>query len=250
MNHEEHDKRAEETITRIVAEYGWYVALFEANAATPAFGYTIGLWQTFGHPEIISFGLSEDALHTILNNAGDLVRQGQKIELQKDNWAIFNKSPAQFQPVHKSNVPDYFGYGMWYNQYREFPAIQLFWTDTGFKYPWEESFDPELALVQPLLYRELDFKFFAARDTAAFAARQIFREDKPILLVERDEEGDWQFLTGEPVAQEDTMIVALEQVVKRDPTVNQLFDMNIGEMATREHVGGKWKRKPITVQEQ
>jgi hypothetical protein len=55
---EEHDKQAEEEITRIVKEYGWYVALFEANTATPAFAYTVGLWKNLRHPEIISFGLS------------------------------------------------------------------------------------------------------------------------------------------------------------------------------------------------
>jgi hypothetical protein len=245
MNHEDHDKRTEEAILRIVEEYGWYVALFEANTAMPAFAYTIGLWQTFGHPEVISFGLSGATLHAILDNAGELVKQGQKIELQKDSWEMFSKSPAQFRPVHQSNMADYFGYGIWYNQYQDFPAIQLFSTDTAFKYPWDESYNPELALMQPLLYQELNFKFFEARNTVAFVAIQIFHEDKPILMVEHDAEGDWQFLTGELVAQEDIMIVALDQVVKRDPTVNQLFDMIAGEMATREHIGGKWMREPI-----
>jgi hypothetical protein len=62
MTHEEHDEQTEEEIRRIVKEYSWYVALFEANTATPAFAYTIGLWKTFGHPQIISFGLS---IHTL-----------------------------------------------------------------------------------------------------------------------------------------------------------------------------------------
>jgi hypothetical protein len=79
MEHEDHDKQTEREIRRIVKEFGWYVALFEANTATPAFAYTIGLWNNFEHPEIISFGLSLDTLGAILNNAGNIVKKVRRL---------------------------------------------------------------------------------------------------------------------------------------------------------------------------
>jgi hypothetical protein len=245
MKHEEHDKQAEEEIIRIVKEHGWYIALFEANTATPAFAYTIGLWKNFGHPEIISFGLSVNTLGAILNNAGNLIKEGKKIEVDEDNQEIFTNSPARFKTVHSDNIADYFGYGRWFNEYKDFPALQLFWTDTSFYYPWDEQFNKTLAFNQPLLYQKLDFKFFEAKNTAAFTLRQIIEEDKPILRVTHDEEGDWQFLTGDIIMQEDMLIVALEQIVKRDSIINELFDMPTGQFATREYVGGKWTREII-----
>lgn len=120
-------------------EHGWSVALFEATSPLPAFGYTIGLWQSYGYPEIISFGLSPSSLGAILNNAGDLVKAGHSIALNEANWEIFNQGPALFREVHPDNIVDYFGYGRWFNDYREFPAIQLFWPDTAGKFPWEKG---------------------------------------------------------------------------------------------------------------
>jgi hypothetical protein len=245
MKHEEHDKQTEREIRRIVKEFGWYVALFEATTATPAFAYTIGLWKNFRHPEIISFGLSLDTLGAILNNAGNLIKEGQKIEVEEDNQEIFNNSPARFKAVHPDNMSDYFGYGKWFNEYKDFPAIQLFWTDTAFNYPWDKLYDENLAFRQPLLYQKLDFKFFEPKNAAVFTLRQIIKEGMSILNVIHDAEGDWQFLHGDIVAQEDLVIVALEQMVKRDSTINELFDMPTGQVATRDYVGGKWTREII-----
>jgi hypothetical protein len=142
-------------------------------------------------------------------------------------------------------MSDYFGYGRWFNEYIDFPAIQLFWTDTAFKYHWDALYDENLRFTQPLLYQKLDFKFFEAKNTAVFILRQIIKEGMAVLRVIHDEEGDWQFLTGDIVAQEDLMIVALEQIVKRDYTLNELFDMPTGQFATRDNVGGKWTRQII-----
>lgn len=246
MSHEEHDAQAEAQIKRDVKEYGWHVGVIEANTATPAFAYTIGLWENFKHPEIICFGLPIKTMHLILNDAGEWVRGGKTIQLAADNFEIFKAVPVQFRQVEQENIVDYFGYGRWFYDYKDFPAIQLIWPDKDSNYPWDEGYDEKYEFNQPMLDRKLDFKFFEARNTASFVARQIFKEDKPILRVYHDEDdGAWQFLTGETVIAEDLMIVALEQVVKRDPTINELFNMPTGQMATREFVGAKWVREDI-----
>lgn len=250
MTHEEHDTQAEEDIKRIVEEYGWFVGAFEANTATPAFAYTIGLWKNFRHPEIISFGLSTELLHSIINEAGNMVKEGKGLALDKDNHEILDNFPVQFKTVHPDNIPDYFGYGRWYYDYEDFPAIQLIWPDKSGKYPWEEDFNADLKFNQPLLYNKLDFKFFEERNVTAFVAKQIFKEDKPILIAQHDFDGDWQFLTGELVTQDDIMMVALEQVVKKDPGINQLFNMPAGQRATREQVGGEWIREELAEPEE
>jgi hypothetical protein len=43
---------------------------------------------------------------------------------------------------------------------------------------------------------------------------------------------------GEP----DWKLVSLEELIKVDPTVNDVFDLDYGECANREFVGGRWKR--------
>ena len=59
-----------------------------------------------------------------------------------------------------------------------------------------------------------------------------------------DEDGDWQFLTEE-IDFENIKLVALEQVILRDKTLNEIFDLEYGEEAERGFIGGKWKRNKI-----
>lgn len=246
MEHDEHDKKAEEEIKRIIGEYGWYVAMFKEEPPLPAFAYTIGLWDNYGHPEIISFGLDLDVLGSIINDAGAKVKDGQPIELDIDQDDHLESFPVRFRSVAPENIRDHFGYARWYHQYKEFKAVQLFWPDKNGYFPWQNEYDHALKFNQPLLDRVLDFKFFEERNVACFALRQIFKEGKPILFVSHDEEdGAWQFLTGEPAELKDLMVVALEQVVKLDPTINDLFNLSLGESATRKFIGDKWVRELI-----
>jgi hypothetical protein len=67
---------------------------------------------------------------------------------------------------------------------------------------------------------------------------------KPILRVIHDSEGDWQFLTGDQMP-EDIKIVALEQIILKDKTLNDVFNLDYGESAEREFVGGKWTREKM-----
>ncbi|MEI9912843.1 MAG: hypothetical protein WDO71_26290 [Bacteroidota bacterium] len=88
---------------------------------------------------------------------------------------------------------------------------------------------------------KFDFKFNEEKRVAVFTLKQIFKENKPILYVCHEvEDGAWQFLTGEPIEEKDIIIVALEEVIIHDPTVNELYDLPMGYYAERKFVGDKW----------
>lgn len=44
---------------------------------------------------------------------------------------------------------------------------------------------------------------------------------------------------------EDIKIVALEELIKRDETLNEIFDLEYNEEADRDFVGGKWTRNKM-----
>ena len=251
MSHEEHNTQAETNIKNDVEKHGWTVCLFEADTATPAFAYTVGLWENFKHPEIIAFGLPSDTMHAILNDAGDIVKAGNTLEAAVDNFEILELHPVQFRRVDADNIADYFGYAQWFYDYEAFPALQLFWTDKAGKFPWQQEFDKSYEFDQPMLDCKLSFKFFEPRNVAVFVAKQIFKEGKSILcVVHNDNDGSWEFLTGDDVTGDDAMVVCLEDVVKRDSSINELFNLPTGQIATREFVGGKWKREEIKDEEE
>lgn len=77
-----------------------------------------------------------------------------------------------------------------------------------------------------------------------FTTRQWLDEKKPILRVVHDNDGDWQFLTSDQLP-EDIKIVALEELIKRDNTLNEVFDLEYGEEAERDFIGGQWTRTKL-----
>jgi hypothetical protein len=244
MTELEHNCRNNDRTISDIEKYGLSVIIIEATDYLPSFAYSVGLWKKFNHPEIISFGFTTNTLHGIINNAADIVKAGEVIETEKDYTNIFEKGRATFVKVDLLNLDDYFGYAISFYNSNDFPALQLVWTDRNDKFPWENNFEEEFIYRQPLLDRNAYFKFREPKNLATFTTTQWLELQKPILRVIHDHDGDWQFLTGDQM-QEDIKIVALEQLVLRDKTLNDVFNLGYGEAADRDFIGGKWTRSKV-----
>ena len=224
-----------------IEKFGLQVIMVGSTSYSSSFSYSVGLWETYNHPEVICFGLSNDLGHAIINDVAEIIKQGEFISVGKEYTEIFDKSRATFLEVDRRNIKDYFAAALNYYEDKEFKAVQLIWTDRNDKFPWEENFEEEFLYKQPLLDRNADFKFNEPKNLTTFTTRQWLDENKPILRVFHDDDGDWQFLTGDQMP-EDIKIVALEQLTIKDRTLNEVFDLEYGEEAEREYVGGKWIR--------
>jgi hypothetical protein len=83
-------------------------------------------------------------------------------------------------------------------------------------------------------------------NVASFTVRDIVQKRKPILRVCRDnEDGTWQFLTGEPIDMADAMLVALKELVELDPSLLELADLPMGWQASRERQQSAWTRSQM-----
>ncbi|MCQ4035080.1 DUF4262 domain-containing protein [Kaistella montana] len=245
----EHNCRNDEQIQSDIEKFGLSVIIIEATDYLPSFAYSIGLWQKFNHPEIICFGLRTQTLHTIINDVADLIKNGQVIQAGKTYDNIFENSKSEFLNVDKRNLGDYFGTAIDFYNSKNFQALQLVWTDRNDKFPWETDFEEDFIYKQPLLDRNADFKSREAKNLGIFTTRQWLELDKPILRVVHDTDGDWQFLTGDQMP-EDVKLVALEQMVIKDRTLNEVFDLDYGEEAEREFVGGEWTRNIVDYEDE
>lgn len=241
MDHN-HNDRDDNRVAADIEKYGCAVIAVEASDYLPPFAYSIGLWEKYNHPELICFGLGTDHLHTLLNELAEMIKAGEVLSPDKTYTELFETGKAVFLPIDKRNIPDYFGVAIDHYQQIEFPALQLVWTDKNDHFPWEPDFDEEFMYYQPLLDRNADFKFREPKNLQAFTTRQWIEEGHPIVHVIHDDEGDWLFLT--PDAQEDDiLVVALESLIQRDPTLNEVFDLEYGEEATRIIPGQEWTRQ-------
>ncbi len=225
-----------------VEKYGLEVMGVFGTDYFPTFSYTIGLTKTYNHPEIICFSLSIETAHIILNDVAKIIKAGNKIEIGIDYTNLFVKSSSQFIAVDESNLDEYFGQAFKYYQNKKFNAIQLVWTDTKNKLPWETGFEERFNFKQPLLDRNMDFKFLEEKNLGVFTTKQFLEFNQPILEVIHDEDGDWQFLTGDQML-DDCQLVCLESMVKLDPTLNETFNLDYSESAIRNNIGEKWKIK-------
>ena len=89
-----------------IATHGWHVVMVDATDYFPSFAYTVGLWKNYKHPELISFGLSSQTLHSILNIGGDIAKSGQRLLTTKVYDDFFENSPTQILTVDKRNIAD------------------------------------------------------------------------------------------------------------------------------------------------
>jgi hypothetical protein len=227
-----------------IDKFGLQVIMVGSTSYSPSFAYSIGLTQTYNHPEIICFGLPNDIGHAIINDIAKIIKKGETIDTEKIYTEIFKDSRTTFIKVDKRNINDYFGAALNYYGDKSFSALQVVWTDRNDKLPWEENFEEEFLYKQPLLDRNTDFKFNEPKNLTTFTTRQWLDEKKPILRIVHDIDGDWQFLTGDQLA-EDIKIVALEELIKRDNTLNEVFDLEYGEEAERDFIGGQWTRNKV-----
>jgi hypothetical protein len=247
--HAAHDAAAEKRIISDVARHGFHVAIVPGDGYSPAFAYTIGLYKTYGYLELICFGLHQDLLHSILWSGKELLDK-QPVPDQTLGYPDFiGDYDVRLLTVDKAWYKYYFGYGIWFNEGRDFPALQIVWPDKKGLFPWEEDFNPAWKAGQQLLDRNLDFKFREERNVAVFTTRQVL-EGLPILRVIHEDNGEWQFLCDTTYEADDLKIVALEALTKRDLTLNELFQLNYGWQAQRVTQAAEWQTEEYQSEEE
>ncbi len=89
------------------------------------------------------------------------------------------------------------------------------------------------------------WKFDQSQNCAVFTLRGIIQKGEPVLYVSHDEsDHGWQFLDGRTPRIAEAMVVAFEEMISHDPTLNELHDLPVGWIATRAKLGGAWKKMP------
>jgi hypothetical protein len=144
---DEHDRK----LLADVERHGWHVVGVEEDEEGPAFAYSIGLYHSFGHPEVILLGLPVRVMHRIINVIGEEVRRGERFEHLDESGEVLEGYNVAFRTVERRHYREYFGYARWFYRGDGFPALQCVWPDSEHRYPWHPEFNATLAPRQPLL---------------------------------------------------------------------------------------------------
>jgi hypothetical protein len=74
-----------------------------------------------------------------------------------------------------------------------------------------------------------------------FCCGHVLRQERPILLVAHETDGDWQFRCGGADHNEDDLYhVHLHHILDADPRLHDLADLHLGWEAERPDIGATW----------
>ena len=141
----------EKIILTNINEFGWHAVNVIENDAQPPWSYTIGLYDTWSHPELIIVGRSRATAHHMLNSIATELEYDRRPDLGTPIDTILPGIPCHFIEVHPRYYPDYVGFARWYYRKRNFPMTQIVWPNTDGQYPWEEDAPASFKEWQPIL---------------------------------------------------------------------------------------------------
>ena len=82
--------------------------------------------------------------------------------------------------------------------------------------------------------------------TVVFTTQDIAEGGEPIVLVAHDpDDGAWQFLSAKTSPETEGRIATLEEIVVKDPSLEELANLPTGWQAIRESPHAPWRRQPI-----
>ncbi len=112
--------------------------------------------QTFGHPELIIFGLDPRQSHGVLAGIVREIRIGGSFKTPGTHSGILlNDARIAIRQVHPTQHPLYLGYAMGFCRHigrvGQLQAVQVFWPDNGGKFPFDVGCDLDVYRHQPRL---------------------------------------------------------------------------------------------------
>ena len=72
--------KLETAIRQNIKKYGWHVQHILGEGKSPRFSYTIGLYQTYKHPELVIVGLRHEIMDTMIRSVVNRIKAGEQFE--------------------------------------------------------------------------------------------------------------------------------------------------------------------------
>jgi len=117
---------------------------------SPSFAHTVGLEETFRHPELIVSGLDYEMSQRVLKDLIELIRNGTGLT-GEDHLQIVGSFAVRLEALPEPVAGSYLREAAEYYGDRHFRALQVLWPDEEGRFPTEESCSEQLRLRQVVL---------------------------------------------------------------------------------------------------
>lgn len=135
-----------------VREVGWHIVTIEEDEEGPGYSFTVGLFYSYAHPEIVITGLSPETQQGMLNVIGEAIKSGTRYGVgQTYDDIVEPPYECEFISVPKGQFPDYLGFDCWFYRGTEFPVIQCLWPSRTNQLPTRANYTETMQQRQPVL---------------------------------------------------------------------------------------------------
>lgn len=140
-------------IAWVVETQGWCAEPVapQPDPPTPGYTYTIGFEETFGHPELVIFGLAPVAARGLLEMIATHLEAGGELPVGSFVGLLDNDLPAAVLPIEMPEHAPLFESAAVYYSRDDFRIRQFIWPDRAGKLPWDEGYDDRLRMAQPVI---------------------------------------------------------------------------------------------------
>ena len=134
-----------------IRTYGMHwLDVFDGEHADRGFCYSVGLWHTHNHPEVIIFGLKSELCGRVLNGINRDIREGGSFQAGLSSLDCLAGFRCYFEAFPKEQYRAHLGWARWFYGGDDFPAVQMLWPTTSGIYPWDTQASEEFKNMQPI----------------------------------------------------------------------------------------------------
>ena len=147
------EDETERKIISNVTKFGWHVVHIMEDETGPGYSFTVGLYFTHQHPELLMMGLSHSTTHQIFTDAVAEIAKGIVFKNGTRSDSLLESTLCKFRSVKPANYHEYLGCANWFYRSltKPFPTLQILWPDKLGQFPDERGFDEKFSRFQVLL---------------------------------------------------------------------------------------------------
>ncbi len=244
--------KPQDRIAEDIGADGFHVLkVFDPEGTEPSFAYTLGLEETFEHPEIAIFGLNDDLdfMFHVLSGLGARVKKGERFEHGAKKTGILPGYSCAFARMPKASFESHFGQALQRRGgARGFKALQCIWPDPKKHFPWEPKVMPPVLARQPVFLRpdagprDPVWPFAESHARLVFTTTQVVTGKEPVRFAGRFRDGSFQFVCETTNDENDLAQVSLGWLLDRDPSLKAAAKLKKGDGIVRTEAGTAWKK--------
>jgi hypothetical protein len=119
-------------------------------AELPSFAYSVGLEESWCHPELIVFGLDYDFSTRLISEAANLIRGGASFTDLNGDYRIGDMK-VRFLEVPATSAKQYLCETASYYGEKKFRVLQMLWSDEQGRFPFDPLCSDAVKRIQPVL---------------------------------------------------------------------------------------------------